>query len=148
MFSFPTNEIAILTVNEGFHYLISLCWHTKTRISSCQVYPYRHLFFIYPFLLDILYIYISWFPLCNAPFPFLWFFEDAPTHTQQLSPQFPDIPLHWGNEPSQDQGFLLPLMPDNSILCWSYGSLHVYSFVGGLAPWSSWESGWLLWLFL
>ena len=41
----------------------------------------------------------------------------------------PDIPLHWGIEPLQDQGSLLPLMSDKAILCyicnWSHGSLHV-----------------------
>jgi hypothetical protein len=30
----------------------------------------------------------------------------------------PHIPLHWGIEPSQDQGPLLPLMPDKVILCY------------------------------
>jgi hypothetical protein len=39
-------------------------------------------------------------------------------------------------------------MPDKVILCyvcnWSHGSLHVYSFVGGLGPGSIGESGWLI----
>ena len=64
------------------------------------------------------------------------------------SPHHPSIPLHWGIEPSQDQGPPLPLMPDKAILCyicgWSHGSLHVYSLVGGLVPGSS---GWLILLF-
>jgi hypothetical protein len=58
------------------------------------------------------------------------------------------IPLHWGIEPSQDRGPLLPLMPDKAILCyicgWSHGSLHVYSLVGGLVPGSSGGGGWLV----
>jgi len=49
--------------------------------------------------------------------------------------------LHWGNEPSQDQGLFLLLMLDNAILCyicgWSHVSLHVYLLVGGLVPGSS-----------
>ena len=64
-----------------------------------------------------------------------------PTHP--LPPHGPQIPLHWGTEPSQDQQPLLPLIPDNAILCcicsWSHGSLHVYSLVGGFSPWEPWE---------
>jgi hypothetical protein len=41
----------------------------------------------------------------------------------------------------QNQGSLLPLLPDKAILCyicgWSHGSLHVYSLVGGLVTGSS-----------
>jgi hypothetical protein len=48
-------------------------------------------------------------------------------------------------EPSQDQGPLLPLMLDKAILCyiccWSHGSLHVYSLVGGLVLGSSGGTG-------
>ena len=72
-----------------------------------------------------------------------------PTHT--LPPHRPIIALHWGIEPSQDQGPLLLLMPNKAILChicsWSYGSLHVYSLVGGSVPWSSGRSDWLILLF-
>jgi hypothetical protein len=60
-------------------------------------------------------------------------FPHSPTHP--LLPPHSWIPLHWGIEPSQDQGPLLPLMPDKAILCyicdWNPGSLHVYSLVGG-----------------
>jgi hypothetical protein len=46
-----------------------------------------------------------------------------------------------GIEPSQDQGPLLPLMPDKAILCylcnWSHGSLPVYTLVGGLVTGNS-----------
>ena len=46
--------------------------------------------------------------------------------------------LCWVIKLSQDQGPPLPLMPDNTILCyicsWSHGSLRVYSLVGGLVP--------------
>jgi hypothetical protein len=56
-------------------------------------------------------------------------------------PPHPGIPLHWDIKPAQDQGPLLPLIPDKTILSyicsWSHGSLHVYSLVGGLAPGSS-----------
>ena len=106
---------------------------------------------------DILFIYIScnplsWFSLLEAPIP-----SSLPvllyrcSHTHRLLPPHLDIPLHWGMEPSQDQGPLLSLMPDKAILCyvgrWSLGSFHVYSLDGGLAPVSSGGSGWLTLLF-
>jgi hypothetical protein len=56
--------------------------------------------------------------------------------------------LHWGIEPSWDQGWLLSLMLNKAIFCyicsWSHGSLYVYSLVVGLDPGSS---GWLILLF-
>lgn len=49
-------------------------------------------------------------PSLPSPLPLLlWGCSHA-----QLSSQYPGIPLHWGNEPSQDQGFLLLLMPENA----------------------------------
>jgi hypothetical protein len=58
------------------------------------------------------------------------FYEDVRPPTYPLPPPCPGIPLHWGIEPSQDQGPLLLLMPDKAIFCyicsWSQGSLHVY----------------------
>jgi hypothetical protein len=58
------------------------------------------------------------------------------------------IPLHWGIEPSQDQGSLFPSMPYKAILCyiygWRHGSLYVYSLAGVLA---SRISGWLILFF-
>jgi hypothetical protein len=70
--------------------------------------------------------------------------------THPLPPPRPGIPLHWGIKPSQDQGPLFPLMPDNAILCyicvWSHGWLHVYSLAGGLVPGKFW-SGWVILLF-
>jgi hypothetical protein len=62
--------------------------------------------------------------------------------SQILTPDsHPGITLHWGTDPSQDQGPLLPLMSDKDILCyiwgWSHWFLHVYS------GW--WFSLWELW---
>jgi hypothetical protein len=111
------------------------------------------------FLLDILCIYISnVIPFPVSPLqtpcpisPFPCFYEGARPPTYPLPPHRPGIPLHWGIEPSQDQGPLFPLMPDKVILCyicsWSIGSLHVYFLVGGLVPGSSGWSGWLILLF-
>ena len=87
----------------------------------------------------------------ESPIPFSCFYESAPPTTYLLLPSCPGIPLHWGIKPSQNQGPLLPLMPDNAILCyiysWSHGLLHVYSLVGSLVPGSSEESGWLILFF-
>ena len=97
----------------------------------------------FAFLLDVFFIYIlnvipfpvfpSENPLSPLPSPC------SPTHPLLLPCH--GIPLHWGIEPSQGQGPLLPLMSNKAILCyrciWGQGSLHVYSFVGGLVPGSS-----------
>jgi hypothetical protein len=58
----------------------------------------------------------SWFPLCKPPitFPFpilLW--GSSNTYPSSHSPS---ASLHWGIEPSQDQGPPLPLMLDKAIL--------------------------------
>ena len=51
--------------------------------------------------------------------------------THPLPPSYHGIALHWGIEPSQDQGPLLPLMSHKVFLCytcsWIHGSLHMYS---------------------
>jgi hypothetical protein len=81
-------------------------------------------------------------PLSDPP-P-LCFYEGAPQLTL-LPPPCPVIPLHWGIKPFQDQGPLLPLMPNKAILCyicsWGHGSLHVYSLVVSLVP-GSLGRGW------
>ena len=73
----------------------------------------------------------------------------CPPTIHPLLPPHPHIPLHWGIKPSQNQGPLLPLMPDKAILCciyvWCHGSHHVYSSVGGSDPEST---GWLMLFFL
>jgi hypothetical protein len=73
----------------------------------------------------------------------------SPTHSLLLPD--PGINLHWGTDPSPDQGPLLPLMTKAilSYICsWSHGSLHVCSLVGGLVPGSSRGTGWFLLLFV
>jgi hypothetical protein len=51
------------------------------------------------------------------------------------------ISLHWGIEPSQDQGPLLPPMPDKAILCYICSWSHVYSLVVGIVLGRSGEGG-------
>lgn len=55
-------------------------------------------------------------PFLPSSIPLPSFYEGAPTPTHPLQPQCPGIPLHWGNEPSQDQGLFPLLMLDNAIL--------------------------------
>jgi hypothetical protein len=113
-------------------------------------------FFVFCFLkLDVfLYLHFKCYPLSQFPLqkPLIPSPPPAsmrvPTHptTHSLTPT--SLPWH---SPSQNQGPLLQLMPNKAILCyicgWSHGSLHVYSFVGGLVPGSSGGSGWLTLLF-
>ena len=85
------------------------------------------LFISFSFFLFIRYfLYLLFNLLYPSPSPC------SPTHPLLLS--CPGIPLHWGMEPSQDQGPFLPVMSNKAILCyicsWSHGSLHVYSLVG------------------
>jgi hypothetical protein len=107
------------------------------------------------FLLVILFIYTSnvvllpSFPSKNSLLLSLsCLFEGAPPTIHTLLPQCPNIPLHWGIKPPQDQGPPLSLMSYKAILCyicsWSHGSLHVYSLVGGLVSGSSGGGVWLL----
>jgi len=87
-----------------------------------------------------MYLHFKSYPLSSlscipSPFPLpLW----GCSHSHPHPPQCHGIPLHWGNETSQDQGIYFLLMPVNSILyyicSWSHGSLYVYSFAGGLVP--------------
>ena len=56
------------------------------------------------------------FPSANTLFqpPLPYFHEGAPPLPYLLLPHCPSIPLHWDSKPSQDQGPLLPLMPDKA----------------------------------
>ena len=81
----------------------------------------------------------------SSPSKLLW--GCYPTHPSTLTSQL------WhsstlGTKPSQDQGPLLPLMPDKAILwdiCgWCHGSCHVNSLVADLIPESSRAGVWLV----
>jgi hypothetical protein len=115
------------------------------------------------FLLAIFFIYISNVipfpgllsprnPLSHPSSPCLYKGVPLPIHPLQPHPN-PISPYTWGIKTSQDQGPLLPLMPNKANLCykcgWSHGSLHVYSLLGGLVPGSygGGASGWLIFLF-
>ena len=93
------------------------------------------------YLFQILYLFQVFPPETPYPSPSPCFYEGAPTPTHSHLTTCSSIPLHWGIKPSEDQGSLLPLMPDKAILCyicsWSHGSLQRYSLVGSLVPGSS-----------
>ena len=80
-------------------------------------------------------------PLETPSHPLFPFLRRCSLSQPHLTPH-PGIPLHWSIEPSQDQGPLLSLMPNKTILfciyIWSNGLLHVYSLDGGSVPGSSW----------
>ena len=64
---------------------------------------------------------LSPFPISppEIPYPITpssYFYEGVTLPTHPLPPPCPHIPLHWGTEPSRDQGPLLPLMPNKAIL--------------------------------
>jgi hypothetical protein len=59
---------------------------------------------------------LSRLPLCKPPIPFpltLLLWECSPTHPPTPT-HCPNIPLHWGIKPSQDQGPPLPSMPNKA----------------------------------
>jgi hypothetical protein len=83
---------------------------------------YFTFFFVGYFLyLHFKYYFIPCSPPLETPYPILPFpvsmkmLTHPPTHP--LPPAHPHIPLHWGTEPSQYQGPLLPLMANKTILC-------------------------------
>jgi hypothetical protein len=79
-------------------------------------------------------------PLFTPSSSFFYEVIPPPTHppSHPLPGLCPGIPLPWRFEPSQDQGPLLPLMPDKAILCyicrWSCVPFSLYTLVRGLVP--------------
>jgi hypothetical protein len=136
-----------------YHHQLGLRGSNTWAFGGHYLFKPPHLLISYSFFIRY-FIYIS-----NA-IPFPGFPSEiplsppyspcSPTHTLPLPG--PGTPLHWGIEPSQDQGPLLSLMTYKDILCyicsWSHGSLHVYCLVGGLVPGSSGGPGWFILFFL
>jgi hypothetical protein len=111
-----------------------VCSSTTLCFCFCFVLFCFFAFFLY-FFRYFLYLHfkcypLSWFPLWKTPYPISSHSPCSPTHPLPLSG--PGIPLHWGIEPSQDQGPLLPLMTELANLCyicsWNHESHHVSSF--------------------
>jgi hypothetical protein len=65
---------------------------------------------------------LSWFPLWKPTIPSPLPLLPNPQNTIQEVFLLPGlgIPLHWGIEPSQDQGPLLPLMTDSAIFFYTF----------------------------
>jgi hypothetical protein len=114
--------------------------------------------FIFPFLLVILFIYISnayLFPVSLPktriflpPLPFFYMSTPPPTHP--LLPHWSSIPLPWVIKPPLDQGFSLWVMPDKAILCYISSCSHRYPlciFVWWFTPSELSGFGWLILLF-
>jgi hypothetical protein len=80
---------------------------------------------------------LSWFPLWKPPIPSPHP-PCSPNHPLPLPS--PGIPLHWGIEPSQDQGPLLPLMTDLTLLC-----IQLEPWVPPCVLYCWWFSPWELW---
>jgi hypothetical protein len=107
--------------------------------------------FFFIFFCWIIYLHFKCYPLSRCPLqkspilPSPCLYEGAPPLTHPLQPSCPGIPLHWGMEPPQAQGLLLPLMSNQAIFCHIHSpvSLHVYSLVGGPVPRSFREELWL-----
>ena len=133
---------------------MTLATNLSSTSRTYMVEGEDQLFCLFVCLFDIFFIYISnvipfpGFPSKNPLSPPSS--PCSPTHPLLLPG--PGIPLHWGLEPSQDQGPLLPLMTDRVILCyicsWSHEFLHMYSLVVGLVPGSSGDTGWFILLIL
>ena len=132
----PDTEVGRLTAD------IHFSLHVAERICSHSSFPPQFLFFsilkfFLFFITYFLYLHFKCYPLSCSP-------ENSPSPCSSTSPHphtGPGIPLPWSLEPSQEQEPLLPWMSNKAILsyicCWSHGSLHVYSLVGGLVPRSS-----------
>ena len=112
--------------------------HLKTYFHSDILPPTRsHLFFYWIFSLFIFQISHFLVSLRKTPSPYplplpllinlttpsSWpwnfpcFYEGVPLPTHPLPPACSWFPLHIGIKPSQDQGPLLPLMPNKAIIC-------------------------------
>jgi hypothetical protein len=78
------------------------------------------------------------------PIPLPCFFEGDTPPTHPLLPYLLGIPLHCDIKPSQDQGPLLTMMPNKTILCYIYGRCH-----GSLhgSPWKLRGFSWFILLF-
>jgi hypothetical protein len=99
--------------------------HTDIVISRIKLKINTHMFYW------IVYLHFKCYPCSQYPWnplfhPFsptsIRVFPHLPTyshlHACGAVDTHPQIPLHWGIKPSQDQGPLLPLMPDKTIFCY------------------------------
>jgi len=84
---------------------------------SSEVWGASFLNYCIDFLYWLLYLFrfqmLSPFPVSSPqiPYPIHPYPASIGMLSHPLLPNHPRIPVHWGSEPSQDQGPLLPLMP-------------------------------------
>jgi hypothetical protein len=122
----------------------------KNHLQFVQLVFFYWIFSLFTFqMLSFFLVSLSEIPYPMLPLPASMRMPHPPTYP--LLPPCPGIPVHWGIEPSQNQGPFLPLMPYKAILyylcVWCHGSLHVYSLVDILVLGISGGSGWLILLF-
>jgi hypothetical protein len=118
------------------------CFHglPYTSCTSWANVRSTHLFFLFVCLFNWIFSFITFqmfspfqvspseTPYSILPPPaFRRVLTPLPPHTHSCLPDLV-FSLHWGIKPSQDQGFLLPLIPqDKAILCyicgWNHGCL-------------------------
>jgi len=119
------------------------CWYILL-VSYCPSSSSSSMIFI-SFFIGYFLIYISnvipfpSFPSINPyafpPSPCLY--EGTPLPTQSFLPPHPDMSLHWGIEPWQNQGPLLPLMPNKATSATYATEAMGLPLNGGLVPGSS-----------
>jgi hypothetical protein len=116
---FQLGYLVCQSLTSSVPYIFWILAFYQMRVSE-DGFPAIFLLFHWIFYLHFKCYPLSWFPLQNPSilYPSLYFFEGAPPPNQPLLLPCPGIPLHWGIEPSQDQGPLLPLVPNKPILCY------------------------------
>ena len=106
------------------------------------------------FFLYFLYLHFKCYLLSQSPpkkkpslshHPCPCFYDGVPPPIYPLLTSHPWFPYTEASiKPSQNQGPLLPLMPEKAILCYICSWSHVYSLVSGLVPGSLGGGCWLV----
>jgi hypothetical protein len=135
----------------SLEFLISLyrhdiwVWFTSLRIFSSSIHlPAKLMMFSFfkNILLDIFFIYISWFhlqknPLCNPPMPCFYEGVPPPTHTS----------LSWHSPTLEHQAFTGPRASPPIDVCQGHPLLHMQlePYVTRYVIFDWWFSTWKLW---
>jgi hypothetical protein len=97
--------------------------HTKIlfNVSDALIVGFYPLLFLIGYFI---YLHLKCYPLCQfplqnpPPLPLSLVLWGCSPLTHPLLPSLGSSSLHWGIEPSQDQGPLIPLIPDKANLSW------------------------------
>jgi hypothetical protein len=100
---------------EHHRHLVPLEWPESKGIAKVQIFSFQNIFLGY-----VMYLHSKCWPPSRFPLLKHSFLSHPPTPaylpTYPFLPHHPIIPLHWGIKPSQDQGFLLPWLPNKAVL--------------------------------